>query len=66
MDLTAANWRKCGNPAGGEGGVEVAVNIPGIVAVRDGADPGGPALTFTEEEWTVFTTAVRSGHYDPP
>jgi hypothetical protein len=67
MDLTGAIWRRCSDSRAGDGCVEVAVNIPGIIAVRVGADPAGPAgpaLTFTEDEWTVFTTAVRSGHYD--
>jgi hypothetical protein len=64
MDLTGANWRKSGKSGADEGCVEVAVNLPGIIAVRDGADPAGPVLVFTEDEWLVFTTAVRSGHYD--
>jgi len=64
MDLTGANWRSCGDSSAEDGCVEVAVNVPGIVAVRDGADPAGPILTFTEDEWVIFTTAVRSGHYD--
>jgi F420-0:gamma-glutamyl ligase len=64
MDLTDANWHRSSGSRADKGCVEVAVNIAGIIAVRDGADPAGPALTFTEDEWTVFTTAVRSGHYD--
>jgi uncharacterized protein DUF397 len=64
MDLTGANWRRSGDSSADDGCVEVAVNIPGIVAVRDGADPAGSILTFTEDEWVIFTTAVRSGHYD--
>ena len=64
MDLMGANWCKSGESGAGEGCVEVAVNLPGIVAVRDGADPAGPVLIFTQDEWVIFTTAVRSGHYD--
>jgi hypothetical protein len=48
MDLTHAEWRKSSR-SGGNGGqcVEVACNLPGIVAVRDSKDPAGPALAFT-------------------
>jgi uncharacterized protein DUF397 len=43
MDLTRAKWRKSIR-SGGNGGdcVEVARNLPGVVAVRDSKDPHGP------------------------
>jgi hypothetical protein len=67
MDLSGAIWRTSSYSVnGGAGCLEIAVNLPGIVAVRDSEDPGGQALTFTEAEWHVFATAVRSGHYDEP
>ncbi|HXS64356.1 MAG TPA: DUF397 domain-containing protein [Streptosporangiaceae bacterium] len=67
MDLTGAIWHKSGYSSnGGDSCVEVAFNLPGIVAVRDSKDSGGPILSFTEAEWIVFTTGVRSGHYDTP
>jgi Domain of unknown function (DUF397) len=67
MDLTSAIWHKSSHSRGGHGCVEAAVNLPGIVAVRDSKDrDGGPILIFTRDEWTVFATAVRSGHYDEP
>ncbi|NJP31018.1 DUF397 domain-containing protein [Micromonospora thermarum] len=61
-DLTGAVWRKS-TRSGGNGGdcVEVADNLPGIVAVRDSKDANGPALTFAPGVWSAFTTAVRSG-----
>ncbi|MFE7662626.1 DUF397 domain-containing protein [Streptomyces celluloflavus] len=34
--------------------VEVAVNIPGVVAVRDSKDPDGPILRFAPEQWSAF------------
>lgn len=51
MDLTGAKWRKS-RYSGSNGGncVEVAGNLPGIVAVRDSKDPDGPVLIFTSEE----------------
>ncbi len=42
--LDSAIWRKS-SYSGSNGGacVEVADNLPGIVAVRDSKDPGGPS-----------------------
>ncbi len=53
-DLTQAVWRKS-TFSNGSGGncVEVAANLPGIVAVRDSKDPDGPKLIFTPGEWGV-------------
>jgi hypothetical protein len=44
--------------------VEVARNLPGVVAVRDSKDPAGPKLSFTPAEWRAFTTGVRNGEFD--
>jgi hypothetical protein len=44
--------------------VEVAANLPGVVAVRDSKDPDGPKLTFAPAEWDAFTAAVRNGEFD--
>jgi Domain of unknown function (DUF397) len=60
-DLTRAEWRKA-SYSGDNGGacVEVARNLPGVVAVRDSKDPHGPALVFTPADWDAFT-AVGKG-----
>jgi Domain of unknown function (DUF397) len=61
MDLSCAVWRKAS--ASGNGNcVEVAVNLPGVVAVRDSKDPHGPALTFTPAAWHTFAARVRGGN----
>lgn len=58
MDLSRAVWRKAS--ASGNGNcVEVAVNLPGAVAVRDSKDPAGPTLTFTPGAWHAFTARLR-------
>ncbi len=64
-DLTQAVWRKStfSNGSGGDC-VEVARNLPGIVAVRDSKDPHGPALIFTPGEWRTFAAGVKSGGFD--
>jgi Domain of unknown function (DUF397) len=60
MDLTGARWRTSSHSSGNAGQcVEVAGNLPGIVAVRDSKDPDGPALAFTADEWRRFTAELR-------
>ncbi|WP_433529435.1 DUF397 domain-containing protein [Micromonospora sp. CA-263727] len=57
MDLTGARWRKSTRSNGGGGAcVEVADNLPGVVAVRDSKDPVGPVLAFAPESWRAFVT----------
>ena len=58
MDLSRAAWRKASASSTGNC-VEVAVNLPGVVAVRDSKDPAGPALTFTPDAWRAFTSRLR-------
>jgi Domain of unknown function (DUF397) len=43
--------------------VEVARNLPGIVAVRDSRDPDGPKLVFTAAAWRAFLDGVRRGDF---
>ena len=65
MDLTSAEWRKS-RSSGNNGGncVEVARNLPGVVAVRDSKDPDGRALMLTPEQWRKFAASVRAGKLD--
>jgi hypothetical protein len=59
-DLTGARWHKS-TRSGSNGGdcVEVADNLPGIVAVRDSKDPAGPVLIFPRDTWQAFITALK-------
>ncbi|WP_430496834.1 DUF397 domain-containing protein [Micromonospora trifolii] len=59
MDLSNARWRKS-TRSGASGGncVEVASNLPGVVAVRDSKDVTGPALTFAPADWAAFVAQV--------
>jgi Domain of unknown function (DUF397) len=67
MDLTRAEWRKSSYSTGNGGAcVEVARNLPGIVAVRDSKDPDGPKLAFAPDEWRAFTAGIRAGEFDLP
>ena len=59
MDLTGARWRKS-TRSGPDGGncVEVADNIPDLVAVRDSKDPAGPVLAFGPAAWRAFVAGT--------
>jgi hypothetical protein len=59
-DLAGAQWRKS-SYSGGSGGncVEVATNLPGLVAVRDSKTPAAPALLLTPAQWRTLTAALR-------
>jgi hypothetical protein len=63
-DLSGAVWKKS-KRSGGSGGncVEVASNLPGLVAVRDSKNPAGPALVFTPGEWSAFVGGVKDGEF---
>ncbi len=65
VDLSRAVWQKS-TYSGSNGGqcVEVASNLPGVVAVRDSKDPDGPKLAFTADEWAAFTAGVKDGEFD--
>jgi hypothetical protein len=64
VDVTGAEWRKSSySSANGGQCVEVARNLPGVVAVRDSKDPEGPKLMFSHAVWQAFTAAVRDREF---
>ncbi|MEU0479941.1 DUF397 domain-containing protein [Streptosporangium sp. NPDC006013] len=66
-DLSRAEWHKSTRSSGNGGAcVEVARNLPGIVAVRDSKNPDGPALVFTPLEWDAFLDGAVRGEFDLP
>jgi Domain of unknown function (DUF397) len=64
-DLSRAEWRKSAR-SGGTGGncVEVATNLPGVIAVRDSKDPDGPVLAITPAQWQSFAAGVKLGDFN--
>ena len=64
-DLSRAVWQKS-SYSGGNGGqcVEVARNLPGIVAVRDSKDPDGPKLSVAPDEWEALAAGIKDGEFD--
>ncbi|MGW4421446.1 DUF397 domain-containing protein [Streptosporangium sp. NPDC004631] len=65
VDLSQAAWKKSSR-SGDSGGncVEVAGNLPGVVAVRDSKNPTGPALLLSPDAWESFIGSLKSGKFD--
>jgi hypothetical protein len=60
--LERAEWRKSSYSGSNGGGcVEVARNLPGVVAVRDSKDREGPALIFTSAAWIGLVQELKGG-----
>lgn len=57
-DLSHAAWRK--STHSGSGNCIETAGLPGAVAVRDSADPRGPALAFAARVWTAFTATLKN------
>ncbi|WTY93250.1 DUF397 domain-containing protein [Sphaerisporangium sp. NBC_01403] len=65
MDLSKARWRKSSR-SGNNGGecVEVATNLPEVVALRDSKNPTGPVLVLTPGGWRAFLSSVKGSQID--
>jgi hypothetical protein len=61
LDRSRAVWRTSSYSNNGGACVEVADNMPGIVAVRDSKDRTGPVLVITSARWTEFIAGIRAG-----
>jgi hypothetical protein len=58
-ELSSAEWRKSSYSSQDGNCVEVARNVPGLVAVRDSKEPDGAKLVVSRETWRVFVRGVR-------
>jgi hypothetical protein len=63
-DLSRAIWRKASLSAANGGCVEIAANLPGVVAVRDSKRPEGGAHVVGRAEFAVFLADAWAGRYD--
>lgn len=62
VDLSRAVWRKSKRSASNGGQcIEVALNLPDIVAVRDSKHPDEAKLVFTAAQWRGFVREVSTG-----
>jgi len=60
IDLSRAEWHKSSYSSQSGNCVEVARNLPGLVAVRDSKEPDGAKLVVSQESWQVFIRDVRA------
>ena len=63
-DLSRAIWRKASLSNHNGGCVEIAANIPGVVAVRDSKRPDAGAHVVEPAAFTEFLADVKAGRYD--
>jgi hypothetical protein len=61
-DLPDVQWRLAG--AGDNSGVEMAKLPDGQIAVRNSADPDGPALIYTRAEIEALIGGAQDGDFD--
>ena len=62
IDLSRAKWRKSRHSSQDGNCVEVASNLPGLVAVRDSKNPGMTAMLLPRKAWLEF---IHSGILRP-
>jgi hypothetical protein len=60
IDLSRAEWHKSSYSSQSGNCVEVARNLPGLVAVRDSKEPEEAKLVVSQETWRVFLRGVRA------
>jgi hypothetical protein len=63
-DLSQAAWRKATASQNNGGCVEVAANLPEIVAIRDSKRPGDGAHVVSRAAFAEFIADAQAGHYD--
>ena len=57
--FTRAQWSKSSYSSANGACVEVAQNLPGVVAIRDSKDPDGPKLLISPADWRTFVSGVK-------
>ncbi len=60
IDLSRAEWRKSSYSSQSGNCVEIATNMPGMVAVRDSKNRQGPILVIGHEDWQAITRQIKS------
>ena len=60
IDLSRAEWHKSSYSSQDGNCVEVATDMPGMVAVRDSKDRQGPTLAVSSHDWQFFVRQIKS------
>jgi Domain of unknown function (DUF397) len=63
-DLSQADWRKATASQNNGGCVEVAANLPDVVAIRDSKRPGDGAHVVSVAAFAEFADAASAGRFD--
>ena len=65
IDLSQAQWRKASKSGASSAAcVEIAVNLPGITAVRDSVHPERGAHVVDRGTFAKFLSDVKAGRFD--
>jgi hypothetical protein len=64
IDLSRAEWRKSTVSSQNGGCVEIAANLPGVIAIRDSKRPEGGAHVISGAAFAAFLADARAGRYD--
>jgi hypothetical protein len=66
MEAISPRWQKSSYSGNGGGNcVEVARNLPHVVAVRDSKNPDGPVLALTPAMWRNLIADLKAGRRNP-
>lgn len=58
FDAAGADWRRA------EGSTVEVAFVDDLIGLRDGKDPSGPVLVFTQGEWDAFVGGAQDGEFD--
>ena len=61
LDLSRAQWRKSSYSGNNGNCVEVATNLPDLVAIRDSKNSDGSRLLMSAASWRVFVRDLKAG-----
>ena len=61
LDLSRAQWRKSSYSGNNGNCVEVATNLPNLVAIRDSKNSDGSRLLMSAASWRVFVRDLKAG-----
>jgi hypothetical protein len=64
MSGTTRQWRKSSYSGGNGSCVEVALDEPGTVGIRDSKNVPGPELNVSDRTWSEFVERIKRGEFD--